>query len=81
MRTTLTLDDDVAIRLKAEARTAGKSFKQAVNDLLRLGLSVSGAKPSRVRLRNPPRDLRLKAGLSYDDVWGLLESVEGPEPR
>ena len=40
MRTTMTLDDDVAAKLKAEIRRTGKGFKQAVNDLLRLALNT-----------------------------------------
>jgi len=39
MRTTLTLDPDVADRLAEEMRTRGISFKQAVNDALRAALA------------------------------------------
>ena len=39
MRTTLTLDDDLAAALKEQSRLAGKPFKQVVNDALRRGLS------------------------------------------
>jgi Arc/MetJ family transcription regulator len=35
MRTTLTLDDDVAAKLKAEARLAGRPFREIVNEMLR----------------------------------------------
>ena len=38
MRTTLTLDDDVAMQLKQKASQSGRSFKEIVNDVLRLGL-------------------------------------------
>ncbi|PYS27035.1 MAG: hypothetical protein DMF75_21135 [Acidobacteria bacterium] len=38
MRTTLTLDDDVAAKLDADARRSGRSFKETVNHYLRLGL-------------------------------------------
>lgn len=38
MRTTLTLDDDVAMQLKQKASQSGRSFKETVNDILRLGL-------------------------------------------
>ncbi len=41
MRTTLTLDDDLAAALKERARVLEKPFKQVVNDLLRLGLADS----------------------------------------
>lgn len=79
MRTTLTLDDDVAARLKAEARRSGMPFKQVVNDCLRRGLlsrRVDGRPPFRVVARDlgAPR-----AGLSLDNVAELLEFAESME--
>jgi hypothetical protein len=44
MRTTLTLDEDVAKRLREKARRTGDSFKEVVNSTLRRGLT--GEKPS-----------------------------------
>jgi hypothetical protein len=76
VRTTLTLDDDVAAKLAAETRRSGESFKQTVNRLLRFALLA------RTRTRVPPpfvvepRRLGLRDGLSYDDVWGLIEQIE-----
>ena len=43
MRTTLTLDDDLAATLKEQARRADQPFKQVVNDTLRRGLSPAPA--------------------------------------
>ncbi len=40
MRTTLTLEDDLAERLKERARARRVSFKEAVNDAIRRGLSA-----------------------------------------
>lgn len=40
MRTTLTLEDDLARELKARARRSGTSFKRVVNDAVRRGLSL-----------------------------------------
>ena len=39
MRTTLTLDDDIADSLKEKARLLSKPFKQVVNEALRRGMS------------------------------------------
>jgi hypothetical protein len=39
MRTTLTLDDDLAMALHREARDTGRPFKQIVNECLRRGLT------------------------------------------
>ena len=44
MRTTLTLDDDVARQLRRRAHGAPGGFKGVVNDTLRRGLTA-GAKP------------------------------------
>ena len=39
MRTTLTLDDDIADFLREQATLLGRPFKQVVNDVLRRGMS------------------------------------------
>ena len=39
MRTTLTLDDDLAVLLKRASQESGKPFKEVVNDAIRAGLS------------------------------------------
>lgn len=38
MRTTLTLDDDVAMLLKKQVQETGTSFREVVNQVLRRGL-------------------------------------------
>ena len=43
MRTTITLEVDVAARLREYAHSSGISFKQAVNDAVREGLSSPAA--------------------------------------
>jgi plasmid stability protein len=79
MRTTLTLDEDVAAKLKAEARRSGKAFREVVNEALRAGLAVASKPRSRQAFKVAARDLGgLKAGLSLDSVARLLEQAEGP---
>jgi hypothetical protein len=82
MRTTLTLDEDVAAKLQALTRRSGRPFRQVVNDILRRGL----ARPPAARARGPftaaVRDLgRLRPGLGLDNVAELLDQVEGPLHR
>jgi hypothetical protein len=77
VRTTLTLDDDVANLLNKETKRAGLSFKQAVNHFLRLGLMAS-KKPISKPFKVVPRDLGLPPGLNYDNVEELLDILEGP---
>jgi hypothetical protein len=81
VRTTLTLDDDVCVKVKDEARRSGRPFKQIVNDLLRLALTLrrdpARARPFKVR----PQPLGLRPGLEYDNIGDLLEQFEGPTHR
>lgn len=81
MRTTLTLDEDVARKLQAERHRSGQSFKQTVNDCLRRGLlsrrELKPHQPFVVRARR----LGLRPGLSYDSIGDLLEQLEGPAHR
>lgn len=44
MRTTLTLEDDLARRLKELARSTDRNFKEVVNEAIRKGLSI-GERP------------------------------------
>ncbi len=82
MRTTLTLDDDVAAKLKAEARRSGRSFRAIVNDTLRQGLATRRAAPTLNPFKVTARDLgKLLPGLNLDSVADLLEQVEGPLSR
>jgi hypothetical protein len=79
MRTTLIIDDDVAAKLKAEARRAGWPFREIVNETLRRGLTSRRATSRPQAFRITARDLGgLRPGLCLDDVAGLLEQVEGP---
>ncbi len=79
MRTTLTLDDDVMTKLKAEMKRTDKSFKETVNDLLRLGLSAKRGKSSRQKFVVEARDLgATRPGISLDNVGDLLDRLEQP---
>jgi plasmid stability protein len=59
MRTTLTLDDDVAARLKDLAHRRKRPFKEVVNEILRRGLVAQegrarAAPPFRVEVFSSP---------------------------
>lgn len=78
MRTTITLDEDVAEKLQSEMRRRRTTnFKETLNDVLRRGLlarrELVAVKPFKVRARR----LGNKSGLNYDNVGELLEQVEG----
>jgi hypothetical protein len=78
MRTTLTLDEDVAAKLRAESRRAGRPFREVVNETLRRGLASRRVARQRQSFKITARDLGdLKPGLSLDNVAELVEHVEG----
>lgn len=58
MRTTLTIDDQLAAALKREAFESGRSFKAVVNDVIARGLEApASAKKSSRRYRIKPTPL------------------------
>jgi len=77
MRTTLTLDNDLAQRLKQAAARDGKPFKQIVNDTLRAGLGLRDKPPKR-RERIVLRTFRsrLKAGIDETKLNQLADQLE-----
>jgi hypothetical protein len=83
MRTTVTLDDDLAIRLERHRTKHGESFKQALNEAVRAGLARleerTDAVPEGRRTRPLPLGRRL-AG-SIDNVGELLAIAEGEDYR
>ena len=77
MRTTLTLDDDVAVQLERLRRARDVSLKDLVNDALRRGLRDMGAKPKR---RQPFRTRAFDMGaplVNIDNVTEALAYAEG----
>jgi len=81
MRTTLTLDEDIAAKLKAESRKTGKPFKQVVNETLREGFFARRNTKPLPPFKIKARPLGLRPGLSYDCIGKLLEEAEGPYHR
>jgi len=77
MRTTLSLDEDVAQLLNKEVRRSGESFKQVVNRFLRLGLTAA-KQPARKPFSVKPLNLGLPP---FEKVEELLEDLEGPDHR
>lgn len=80
MRTTLTLDNDVAAKLKEEMKRSGKSFKETVNSVLRNGLNIPKKRKFEPFIVNP-KELRPRITVDYDNIGELLEQIEGPLHR
>ena len=81
MRTTLTIDDDIATLVEQEVKRSGDSFKGTVNRLLREGLIASRETAETRPFEITPIAMGLKPGLSYDRIAELLEEAEGPYHR
>ncbi|MBI5510442.1 MAG: hypothetical protein HY903_16925 [Deltaproteobacteria bacterium] len=81
MRTTLTIEEDVSNRLNDYCRRTRKGLKEAVNELLRLGLEAPRAMRPATRFEVRARGLRQQPGISLDNVAELLERIEGPAHR
>jgi hypothetical protein len=81
MRTTLTLDSDVAAKTREAARKTGLPFKTVVNNALRLGIGAL-LEPRQGRpYRTEARPMRLRSGLNCDNISDLLERAEGESYR
>lgn len=77
MRTTLTLDDDVAAELKKAAYERGEPFKRVVNEALRVGLAASRASGGRRRYRLEPESLgAVRPGVNLDRALRLSDELE-----
>ena len=81
IRTTVSLDDDVAARVKRESLSRGASFRDTLNDLLRTALLGIDYKSRRRTLTILPTHMGYKPGLNYDSVESLLEYGEGDSHR
>lgn len=76
MRTTLTLDPDVARMLSDEAHRLRKPFKQVVNDALRRGLGPGRTRPARRRYRVRPHSGAPRAGFDSGRLNALVDQLE-----
>jgi Ribbon-helix-helix protein, copG family len=76
MRTTITLADDVAASLEKLRRERGLGLSEAVNDLVRAGLTVE--QPARA-FRQTTHDLG--DGVDFSNIGETLETLDGPASR
>ena len=80
IRTTVTLDEDVLQRVKAESRNRGASFRDTLNDLLRVALT-SQTQPPPPRFKIKAFNMGVKPGVNYNDTEAMIEYGEGPQHR
>ncbi len=75
MRTTLTLDPDVAERLKQELVISNKSFKALLNDTLRRGLGMEPP-PRKKRFIVRPHSSPFVAGIDPGRLNQAVDKLE-----
>ena len=73
MRTTLTLDPDVAKLLHDEQYRTKKTFKEVLNSAVRA--SLRGTPSKRPKLL-PPRAMGLRTGIDPRELAGLADDLE-----
>jgi hypothetical protein len=82
MRTTLTIDDDVAAALERIRKTRKLSFKALVNDALRQGLKEMSRPPRKVKpYKTKPVSLGRCLVGNLDDISEALAIAEGEDFR
>ena len=78
MRTTLTIDDDLADSLKEQARLHRVPFKQVVNDALRRGMSPA-VREARETYRIVPNRSGLAPGVDPMKLNQLNDQLESED--
>jgi len=81
MRTTITLDPDVAAKLKAEMRRTGKKFRDVVNSSLRRGLRAEEPQPTKQPFRIKPIASGERPGFNFDNIGELLAQLDAYEAK
>ena len=79
MRTTLTLEHDIADRLREQTRLLGRPFKQVVNDALRRGLSPAAREAPAPRYRVVPNRSALAPGIDPLRLNQLSDELEAED--
>ncbi|WP_206438056.1 hypothetical protein, partial [Candidatus Protofrankia datiscae] len=77
VRTTVTLDPDVAAALQKEVREQGMSFEEALNTLVRAGLA--NRRQDTPPCRTPARSLGLRLDIDLDKALRLSSELEDDE--
>ncbi len=81
MRTTLTIDEDVAVVITRRRKERDTGLKEEINHLLRVGLAHADAQEAEHAEREPFRTRTLSTGrmlFPVDDVEAAIQHAEGP---
>ena len=76
MRTTLTIEDDLAQKLKVSAARQRKSFKEVVNQALRRGLDPQGRLSANHIIKLKTKKLEYRKGVDEVKLKELLDELD-----
>jgi hypothetical protein len=76
VRTTLTIDDDLATQLHDQARRTGRTFRDVVNEALRDGLLRGESEPPCIP---PVHELGIRPGVDLTKALQLVGQLEDEE--
>jgi hypothetical protein len=79
MRTTLSIDDDIASSIEALKTRENASLREIVNQLLRAGLKASETKQRCQTYKSPVFDSELKPGIDPNRMNQLADELETEE--
>ncbi|MSR21556.1 MAG: antitoxin [Gemmatimonadetes bacterium] len=79
MRTTLTLDPDVAARLEREMKRSGTGLKVVVNQALRAGLGMADKPVHPPEFRVEPHAFGFQPGTDLDRLNQLVDELGAEE--
>lgn len=79
MRTTLTLETDVANALELEVKRRGRSLKDIVNDALRVGLGLNDKPVRPKRFIVKPHAFGFRPGVDLDRLNQLVDELSVEE--
>jgi hypothetical protein len=77
MRTTVTIDEDVAAKLRQVSRERGVSFKGVLNDTIRAGLTAGAPTSRSFRVQAQP--LGIRPDIDVDKALGIADEIEDSE--
>lgn len=80
IRTTITLDDDVAASLREASLKKGVPFKKMVNDAIRSGLPTLFKRPKDTMVEIKPFDMGVPK-MPIDNIHEVLEYLEREEGK
>lgn len=79
MRTTVTIEDDLAIAIEEIRKRDGLSFKAALNQVIRLGVQAKAAPPKAKKYRTPTRAMGLKPGVDPTRLNTLVDDLDSDD--